>query len=215
MTPGTLTPAPPLPLKVAAGYAAQIVHWLDLYISRAQIAGSIRRERPRCGDVDIVCIPKLVATKTGLFAEDTRVENTLLTYLKNYVKRGGNDPKSPIKPQWLARQGEPGPEPQWDAQNLLLELPKCQLDLWCANNENFATRLMCRTGSKEHNIWLASRAKALGGHWNPYKGLTFAGRLLETPTEEAIYQALKLPFIEPRHRELDYLIKQFGPAENV
>jgi DNA polymerase/3'-5' exonuclease PolX len=207
----------PMQLKVAAGYAAQIVHWLDLYLARATIAGSIRRSRPMCGDVDIVCIPKLVEAKTGFFAEDKQVENTLLTYLKEYVRRGGNDPKSPVKPQWLARQGDPGPEPQWDAQNLLLELPKCQLDLWCANEENFATRLMCRTGSAQHNIWLASRAKALDLHWNPYKGIFFAGKSvpLSTPTEEAIYAALKLPFIEPRNRELGFLIKQFGPAENV
>jgi DNA polymerase/3'-5' exonuclease PolX len=211
----TIAPTLPMQIKTALAYANKIIFWLEPYVTRAQIAGSIRRERPMCGDVDIVCIPKLKENKTGLFESDVQVENTLLTYLREYIRRGGNDPKAATKPQWLARLGEPGPEPKWDAENLLLELPKCQLDLWCANNENFATRLLCRTGSKEHNIWIASRAKAMGGHWNPYKGLTMAGRLVEAPTEEAIYAALKLPFIEPQNRELDYLLKHFGPAEEL
>jgi DNA polymerase (family 10) len=75
------------------------------------------------------------------------------------------------------------------------------VDIWCANEHNFATRQLCRTGSKEHNIWIAERAKDLGGDWQPYKGLTLRSGFVSATTEAQIYEALNLPFIPPEQRE--------------
>jgi DNA polymerase/3'-5' exonuclease PolX len=88
-----------------------------------------------------------------------------------------------------------------EGKQMIVELKLCQLDLWFASEENFGTRWLCRTGSKEHNILLCQRAIALGGKWDPYQGVTLNGKLLPAGLEADIYHALNLEWIEPRLRE--------------
>lgn len=180
-------------LALAEHYALKIVEWLEPFCTQIEIAGSIRRKRPECNDVDIVCIPKLERV-TDLMGSTGEVRNLVLGELVRYVRQS--------KGGAVWRNGT---EPKEDASNLLVKLPKCELDLWCATESSFATRLMCRTGSREHNIWLAERARSRGHHWNPYRGITRAGELRVTHTEEDLYEALGLEFIPPRHRELSFL----------
>ena len=51
-------------LATSKRYAEQLLNWIMPHAWPAQVAGSIRRERPECGDVDIVCIPKLAETRS-------------------------------------------------------------------------------------------------------------------------------------------------------
>ena len=77
-----------------------------------------------------------------------------------------------------------------------------QVDFYYATPETWATLLLIRTGSKESNIRLASLAKKKGwrlaasgdGLFNE-KGQRIAG-----DTEESIFEALGLPYEEPRQR---------------
>ena len=180
-------------LSQADRYAAFIVDWLRPHCCRIEIVGSIRRRRPEPNDIDLICIPKLVEKKDLLGSVES-VENSLRTYLIKYVSDTARIDGGLTN--WRS-----GTEPEWDAQNLLVKLPKCEVDIWCANEENFATRQLCRTGSKEHNIWIAQRAKDLGGHWHPYKGLTLRNGFVPATTEAQIYEALNLSFIPPEKRE--------------
>jgi DNA polymerase (family 10) len=182
-----------IPLAKAERYAGAIVEWLRPFCSRIEIAGSIRRRRPFVGDVDVVCIPHLVE-KQDLLGGTGVVRNLVREELIAYMA------KTP------AAVWKSGKEPQWDGQNFLLRLPKCELDVWCANEENFGSRFLCRTGSREHNVWLAERAKAHGGHWEPYRGL-FMGSDRFSVSEVCIYEALGFPFVEPGDREVDFLRK--------
>lgn len=177
-------------LQQAQGYAEAIAGWLRPYCWRIEIAGSIRRRRPVCNDVDIVCIPKL-EERQDLLGNLLEVRNLLLEFLISYV--------SAVSPKAAWRSGT---EPKADAVNLLVTLPKCELDLWCANEANFATRLLCRTGSREHNIWLASRAIDRGFHWAPYHGLKRGGHTVQAREEADIYRALDLDYIAPEMRDL-------------
>lgn len=45
------------PLAEALGIASSIVAELKPYCKRIEIAGSIRRQRPTIGDIEIVCLP--------------------------------------------------------------------------------------------------------------------------------------------------------------
>ena len=76
------------------------------------------------------------------------------------------------------------------------------VDLYFATPETWATLLLIRTGSKEHNIRLCARAKTLGMHLAAsgdglfdQEGVRIAG-----DTEESIFQQLGLPYKEPQHR---------------
>jgi DNA polymerase/3'-5' exonuclease PolX len=180
-------------LATAKHYANKIVTWLAPLCKRIEIAGSVRRERAVCNDVDIVCIPRMVEIK-DLMGEIIERQNLAWGFLVRYValSQGGA--------QFLSGGEREG-------KQAILELPKCQLDLWFASPETFVTRLLCRTGSKEHNIWFADRAKDRGGHWDPYEGLTINGGLVQPESEIDLYEAIGVRFIRPQDREIDWIRK--------
>ena len=89
-----------------------------------------------------------------------------------------------------------------------------QLDLWIAHAAsadlfgnvtpaNWATLLVCRTGSAQFNVMIARRAREVGLHWNPHAGLQrlLSRRFLDTPTEEDFFRELQLEFVRPEDRE--------------
>jgi DNA polymerase/3'-5' exonuclease PolX len=189
----------PMELTRAVDYAAKIVAWLSPFCETLLICGSVRRMRPMCNDIDLVVIPKRGQAPTDLLGVATGpAENVLRTELVRYVRAG--DWKKEGKPEWRG-----GVEPKEDAENFLLALAKCDLDVFCATPATWGTMVMCRTGSKEHNVWIAQRAQGMGLHWNPYKGLTKDGHTLLTLVEGDIYEALAMPFVPPEKRELDVL----------
>ena len=198
-------------LPTAKKYAEDILNWIMPHAWPAQVAGSIRRDRPVCNDVDIVCIPKISETR-DLFGTVTGNENLLHSFLTGYVATSAG------RAAFQSGGNMPG-------KSVILQLPKCQLDLWFADEVTFPTRLMCRTGSMQHNIWLATRAKRQGKKWNPYEGIMYGGQwvrvgdqdvysgakqTIQFKSEADLYASLDLPFIEPQNRELDWLVKNFG-----
>jgi DNA polymerase/3'-5' exonuclease PolX len=188
-------------LAEAQTKADRILVWLQPFCERLEIVGSIRRGRPECSDVDLVCVPKFKSAthKLDLLTTAQVHENQLLAFLRSYVQNN-----SPAR--WLGKRGEPGPEPQDDAVNLLLVTRAgIQLDIFCANDSNFASLKLCRTGSKEHNVWLCNRAIQLGGRWHTNRGIYLRGDYIHAFTEQDIYTALDLPYIRPQDREIQFL----------
>jgi DNA polymerase/3'-5' exonuclease PolX len=202
--------------STASKYAVQIVNWLSPYCHRLEIAGSIRRNRPQCADIDIVCIPKITEEKDMLGTVIGRA-NHCLQFLQSYV---GDDVRR-LKPSG-ARFISGG---EREGKQVILQLPKCQLDLWFADAATFENRLLLRTGSKEHNAWLATRAQDYGLHWfiyygfvrdtNVTSGMTGEqalddGLLLPVNSEADIYRHVGLDFIPPEYRQIDWLTKNIN-----
>jgi len=77
-----------------------------------------------------------------------------------------------------------------------------QVDLYYATAETWATLLLIRTGSKENNIRLCSRAKELGWHLAASGDGLFneKGERIAGDSEESIYGALGLPYQRPEER---------------
>jgi len=79
-----------------------------------------------------------------------------------------------------------------------------QIDFNFATTQTWGTLLLVRTGSKEHNIRLASLAKGRG--WKLHasgEGLTDAqDRRVAGDTEESIFATLGLPYVAPEKREV-------------
>jgi DNA polymerase/3'-5' exonuclease PolX len=200
-------------LPLAQKYARHILAWLTPFCDgptgsiRIEIAGSIRRQRPQCADVDIVCIPKYKIDHDLFQAEQARA-NLLWQHLTDYVRTyqpdygtafDTSEPASnPTPPKIL--QGQ-----QLGGMQMIIDLPKCQLDLWFTDADSFASRLIQRTGSKEHNIWLAERAQRNGLSWKPSSGLYKGDDRLPSLTEADLYAHLDLPYLDPIHREIDWL----------
>mgnify|MGYP001488384665 CR=1 FL=1 len=169
-------------LKRALSIGQSVVAALAPHCERIEIAGSIRRQRPEVGDLDLVILPqpgKLDSIKARCAQRCARVTD------------GGQN--------CIFRMQ-------------LQDLTQFQIDLFFARPAtrdllqsvpgNFGTLLLCRTGSKEHNIWLVEHAKRLGLTWNPYRGVIDAeGYVLASESEEEIFKALDLEFVPPEKRE--------------
>src|SRR3990167_4338452 len=134
-------------LKFALALADKIGAGLTPFCARLAIAGSIRRARPNANDIDLVVIP--APGQTAALRERVTRHATLVT---------------------------DGPE------ILIVRLPNgVQLDVYFAHAglhdlltatpSNWGSVLLCRTGSKEHNIYLCQRARQLGLRWDPPRGL--------------------------------------------
>ena len=163
-------------LKLAEKIAAELLPFCD----RLEIAGSIRRQRPNVNDIDLVCIPKDRAKLRERIAR------------KCLIRSDGDQAIIADLPT-------------------LSGAPPFQLDLWLAHGEkrdllgaedsNFGTLWLCRTGSKHFNIWFARQAQMRDLHWNPHRGLFAGHALVCCSREEDLFAALDIPFINPVDRE--------------
>lgn len=170
-------------LAFAKRCAATLVDLVHPWVDRVEVAGSVRRERPNCEDIDLVCIPKVQQLRDllgNVISEDNLAARELqaLGYMRGW---------KPI------RNG---------AEITTIEARGCQVDFFWATPATFTSVLICRTGSKEHNIWAASRAKALGMKWVPNRGLESSdGTLLPLAYEEQFYAALGSKYLAPTERD--------------
>lgn len=147
------------------------------FCDRVEIAGSIRRARSVVGDIDFVVLPKA--------GQRAQLESRIKA--RNEVVKSGE--------QYLVARTKAG----------------VQVDIWFAHNgtadllapepSNFGSLLLCRTGSKEHNILLCRKAQELGMKWETTRGLVHNGRVIASATEEEIFQALGMEFVIPVQRE--------------
>ncbi|MBX3747299.1 MAG: hypothetical protein KF833_18475 [Verrucomicrobiae bacterium] len=150
---------------------------LQPFSERMAVVGSIRRRRAEVGDIDLVAIPK-VEQEPDLLGTVVTQRNLLAAEVGSWCQAEGwpltKDGSSYLS--WIARG--------------------VQVDLWFATPAIWGSLLLCKTGSKEHNVWLCMRALDLGGKWNPHHGLYLDGRVVGED-EALIYRALGLPFLDP------------------
>lgn len=149
---------------------------------RIEIAGSIRRVRPEVGDLDLVILPK-AGQLAAIKARCQQKCEAIRDGEQNCIYRVGLSDQTLFQIDiFFARPA---------ISDLLQTVPG-----------NFGTLLLCRTGSKDHNIYLVEHAKRLGLRWNPYRGVIDAqGKVLASESEEKIFKALDLPWIKPEDRE--------------
>lgn len=176
-------------LREALQVAERTVGLFGGFCERLVVAGSVRRKRPVCNDLDLVCVPKFAEERDLLGVVSSR-RNLLREALVEFVD-GNRD-----RYGWVN-----GGAPEVDGVNLFVRGQRCKVEFYCTSEEWFATALLTRTGSREHNIWIAERARARGGRFMASEGLLLPGGRVFPRSEEEFYSLLGLPFIEPVRRE--------------
>jgi len=100
-----------------------------------------------------------------------------------------------------------------------------KVEIWSASNgdgelfpipSNWGSVLLCRTGSRAFSVSVAARAKRMGLAWVINRGIVVPathikdaelarknGDIIASATEEEIFEALQMPFIQPADRN-DY-----------
>jgi len=162
-----------LDLKGAQEIAAQIKREVEAQCSQIETVGSIRRQRAEIHDVDFVVVAK------NNF--EWQKINEKLKRMKARPSCAGN---SLIKAFVPFREGF------------------FQIDFYRAEPANFGIQTLVRTGSAEHNIWLAGFAISKGMRIKYNQGLIKDEKVIAGENEKGVFEALDLPFPEPKEREI-------------
>ncbi len=155
------------------------------HVTRAQIAGSLRRGKETIADVDLV----------GGVKDPAAAEAVLAAFVK-----------SPGVVQILGQGG---------SKASVKISTGMQVDLRIVPDENFGAALLYFTGSKEHNVkirGLALKKKMTLNEWGLYQLDEYEKAKKETAkappiqpvasrSEEDVYRRLGMPYIEPELRE--------------
>ncbi len=162
-----------LDLKEAERLADQFKAVVEPQCEKIEVAGSIRRQKPKVHDIDFV-----VVTKNDL---DWQKISDKLKHLKAKPNCSGNSVIKAFVP----------------CQNGLF-----QVDFYRAKPSTFGIHLLVRTGSAEHNMWLAGYAISKGMRIRYSEGLIKEGSVIAGETEKGVFEALSLPYPLPSEREI-------------
>ncbi len=162
-----------LNLKEAEKLANEIKTAAQSYCDKIEIAGSIRRKRPVVHDLDFV-----VVTKSDL---DWQRISGVLKRLKAKPNCAGNQTTKAYVP---------------------CEKGFFQVDFYRAKPSTFGIHLLIRTGSAQHNCWLAAYAISKGMRLKYSEGLIQDTDPIAGETEEGVFAALGLPCLLPNQREI-------------
>lgn len=171
------------PIQTVMPIAQRLLSALAPNCHRVELAGSLRRGRPLVGDIELVAIP---IRPTNLLGEELGGSTALDHYLDSraiqFVKRGQK-----------YQQFQYGPY---------------LVDLFLATPATWGSVFTIRTGSADFSKWLVTHEPRGACPWqvsfgnanaNPGR-LTHNGRLLSTPEETDVFNALGLAYIDPTQR---------------
>lgn len=159
-----------------------ISHVLGAFCDRILFAGSLRRGKNVVNDLDFVVLPKILPPGCWV--------NMLKALRKDFdavTQKQGDKLATLYLPFSSLKQG-PG---------------HIQVDFYRADASTWGILLLVRTGSKEHNVKLCNLAIQKGLRLQYSVGLTDrSGRVVAGRTEEEVFHALGLPYIDPKDREV-------------
>jgi DNA polymerase (family X) len=168
--------------RFVLGFAMPEIQRIEEYLKRIKavdrltIAGSVRRRKETIGDIDILIVSNNPKEVMDRFVDMPGVQNVF----------GKGETKSSVK----IKQG-------------------MNVDLRVVGSESYGAALNYFTGSKDHNVALRGIAIKKGLKLNEY-GLYKAssvnsrelnGEIVAGRTEEELYKALGMDYIEPEMRE--------------
>jgi len=162
-----------LDLKDAEKTAIQVKLAVECQCELIEIAGSLRRQKPKIHDIDFVVVSKSDAEWLKI--------NEKLKQLKAKPNCSGY---SVIKAFVPCQDG------------------LFQVDFYRAKPSTFGIHLLVRTGSADHNMWLAGHAFSKGMRLKYSEGLLKDGVRVAGETEQGVFEALGLPYPSPARREI-------------
>jgi DNA polymerase (family 10) len=162
-----------LALKEAETIANRVKTLVCTRCDKIEIAGSVRRQKSKVHDIDFV-----VNTKNDFEWQKISEE---LKRMKAKPNCQGNIVIKAFLP----------------CQNGLF-----QIDFYRAKPSTFGIHLLVRTGSADHNMWLAGYAISKGMRVKYSEGLIKEGTVIAGETEKGVFEALGLPYPSPSEREI-------------
>lgn len=201
-----------LTLREARELAKPLIEALGPHCERAEVAGSIRRDKPFVNDIEIVCVPKtvkLTAPKVirsaDLFADEEAVEETKTMRVPGFVNAVDGWQTASLdhgfQQAWSNCQTTKFGS-AWDARYCKFHLPNgTQVDLFITTPEQWGYIMLIRTGSADFSKLIATRWSATG-HKGINGELTRNGLVLNFREEDELFHHLGLRTPHPSEREM-------------
>ena len=166
-----------LDLKTADNIAETTITEVDAWCEKIDVVGSIRRRKEFVHDIDFVVLPKVGGAGWG------QLRDTVLKMMdtKPIFKRGDQVIRALLA---------------------LAEGKYVQIDFYRCTPENYGSIKLMRTGSAEHNVFLAKLAIKRGLRWLHTKGVCKGDQIIAGSDEREVFHALTLGYIEPSQREI-------------
>ena len=162
-----------LEFSEATQIAEEVKFQVGRYCEKIVVVGSLRRNKPKVRDVDFVVVTTDLDWH-NLGQELRRMKTKKVTAGNKIIKT-----LYPVKDKYF------------------------QLDFYRASNDNFEVIKLIRTGSADHNMWLAQLAISKGMRIKFSQGLIKDEKVIAGKTEEGIFEALEIPYKEPKDREIE------------
>ncbi len=156
------------------------------HCERIEIAGSIRRKKPECRDIEIVAIPK--PYQTGLF------EDGIASVVNRWEKVKGELPckyTQRILPEELCPT----------LSNGVLS-KRLKLDIFFAEPGNWGMIFAMRTGSRNYSGNVLAKGWAARGYHSSGGYLYTQTKRYECLEEKDLFERLNIPWTEPENRNL-------------
>jgi len=182
------------PREQALAAANRLIAELKPWVKRIEVLGSIRRQKPEVGDIEILYEPHFSSEPSGLFQECVDVVNVTMGRLA-YMRLVGLI-EDRLDANGRAAFGQRYQRVRWEG------IP-CDL-FACIPPASWGVLQLIRTGSGDFNKRIMS-SKAAGGLM-PYgmrceNGQLFdRGKPLDIPFEEHFFEAIGIPYIAPEDR---------------
>lgn len=180
---------------LADGAARRLMMRLATAVVRSQVVGSMRRDRPTVGDVEILYIPKLVLGKPTDFFSPAPTVNCADECLDLMVSVG-------VLKKRLKTTGSLcgwGKENKF-AVDVASGIP---FDFFATTEENWWVSLVIRTGGKDTNLMLTTGANRLNRTLNAYgAGITdrATGEIIPATSEQHVFELCGCEYVEPEKR---------------
>jgi DNA polymerase/3'-5' exonuclease PolX len=174
--------------------AAEIMVHLGVFCEKWQIAGSIRRKKDMVSDIEILYIPEIGerpnpgdmfdAAKVNFMDEAIAALESSDILEKRPKENGQFTYGEFIK---LMRHKKSG----------------VAVDFFACTSETWWNNLVCRTGGKDSNVAVSTKALQMGYRWNS-TGRGFSslsnGSVVPVDLEEDVFKFVGLPFLPPENR---------------
>lgn len=170
------------PLQQAQGVASEILRRLEPACERITIAGSIRRQKPVVGDIELLCIPRFI---DGIDQLDREIGLLVFQHVLGF------------------RRNKLGSRVYGPKNKLMVHVPSgIGVDIFSTDEVCWPVALVVRTGGEKTNKRIATAALRKGYHFHAYgSGFSTPQVDIVCHSEREVFEAVDLSYLEPWERD--------------
>lgn len=169
-------------LAKAKAIAEELKALLEPACEKMAVAGSIRRQKPEVGDIELLCIPKYA---DGVDQLDREIGELVVQRILGF------------------RRNKLGSQVYGPKNKLMIHVPSgIGVDIFSTDFECWPVSLVVRTGGEKTNKRIAMAAIRKGWHLRAYgRGFTTPEGEVVCRSERDVFEFVDLPYLEPCERE--------------